>query len=188
MANDLDTYWDFEDFLRSTVSEQKDTFAFSCPTQAGLQPQDVLLGGLWLSGGAGLLPMGTDVCSSSSCIAVSCSSWVGGCGQPWVGARGSGGSVSSPGVAGRVGSEGALGLDVSETCRAGREPPAAPWPFMWSFFMWCTTAAALKACWGGRQKPHGEHLVLPGWLRGEGVVPLELMAAWAEQRTGLGEL
>lgn len=79
MANDLDTYWDFADFLSSTVSEQKDAFVFSCPMQAGLQPQDVLLGGLWFSGRTRLLPVGSAafsewLCSSPSLIPVPCSS------------------------------------------------------------------------------------------------------------------
>lgn len=79
MANDLNTYWDFADFLRSTVSEQKEVFVFSCPTQAGLQPQEVLAGGLWLSGTTRLLPVGSApfskwLCSFSSLIPVSCSS------------------------------------------------------------------------------------------------------------------
>ena len=67
MANSLDTYWDFADFLRSTVSEQKDVFVFSCPTQAGLQPQEVLVGGLWLSGRTRLLPTGSDPFSEQRC-------------------------------------------------------------------------------------------------------------------------
>lgn len=58
MANGLDTYWDFVDFLSSTVSEQKDVLAFSWPMQAGLQPQEALVGGLWLSGRTRLLPVG----------------------------------------------------------------------------------------------------------------------------------
>lgn len=79
MVNDLDTYWDFADFLRSTVSEQKDVFVFSCPMQAGLQPQEVLVGGLWLSGRTRLLPVGSGplsewLCSFPSLIPVSCSS------------------------------------------------------------------------------------------------------------------
>lgn len=79
MVNDLDTYWDFADFLRSTVSEQNDVFVFSCPMQAGLQPQEVLVGGLWLSGRTRLLPVGSGplsewLCSFPSLIPVSCSS------------------------------------------------------------------------------------------------------------------
>lgn len=80
MANLLDTYWwDFADFLRSTVWEQKDVFIFSCPTQAGLQPQEVLVGGLWLSGRIRLLPAGSGpfskwLCGFPSLVPVSCSS------------------------------------------------------------------------------------------------------------------
>lgn len=79
MAHDLDTYWDFADFLRSTVSEQKDVFVFSCPMQAGLQPQEVLVGGLWLSGRTRLLPAGSGpfsewLCSFPSLVPASCSS------------------------------------------------------------------------------------------------------------------
>lgn len=77
----LDTYWDFADFLSSTVSEQKEVFVFSCPMQAGPQPQEVLLGGLWLSGRARLLPVGwmagpfsEGLWGFSSLILVSCSS------------------------------------------------------------------------------------------------------------------
>lgn len=163
MTNDLDTYWDFADFLSSTVSEQKDAFVFSWPMQAGLQPQEVLVGGLWLSGRTRLLPAGSApfsewLCSFPSLVPASCSSGVGGFGQPRVGTRGSDVSLSSLGVGGRVATMGVLGLDASETCITGRALSAAAWPFMCSFFMWCTTAAALKACWGGRQKPHGEHL------------------------------
>lgn len=79
MADGPDTYWDFVGFLSSTVSEQKDALAFSWPMQAGLQPQEVLVGGLWLSGRTRLLPTGRGpfsewLCSFSSLIPVSCSS------------------------------------------------------------------------------------------------------------------
>lgn len=163
MPNDLDTYWDFPGLLRSTVSEQKDAFAFSCPMQAGLQPQ-VLAGGLWLSGETELLPAGSDpftggFCSFPSLVPVSCSSRAGGLGQARAGTRGSDVSLSLFGVGGWV-VLGVLGLDASETCITGRVLPAAAWPFMWSFFMWCTTTAALKACWEGRQKAHGECLAV----------------------------
>lgn len=82
-------------------------------------------------------------------------------------------SLSSFGVAGRLATMGVLGLDGSETRITGRVLSAAAWPFMWSFFMWCTTTAALKACWGRRQKPRGEHLAMPGWAgaAGRGAVP-----------------
>lgn len=77
-AKDLDTYWDFEDFLGSAVSEQEDAFVFSWPIQEGLQPQGLLPGGLWVSGRPRLLspdrgPSSRGLGSFSSLIPVSCS-------------------------------------------------------------------------------------------------------------------
>lgn len=61
-GSDLGTYWDFEDFLSSAVSEHEDAFVsfvfVSWPTQEGLQPQELLPGGLWVSGRARLLSPG----------------------------------------------------------------------------------------------------------------------------------
>lgn len=147
-ADDVDTYWDFAGFLRSAISEQKDALALSCPVHTGLQPHD-LAGGLWLSGD----PFTGGLCSLLSLIPVPCSSGAGGAGQ---GTWGSDMSSSLLGMAGCV-VLGVLGLGASEPCIIGWVLPAVAWPFMCSFLMWCTTAAALKACWGGREKPHSEH-------------------------------
>lgn len=57
----------------------------------------------------------------------------------------------------------ALGLDTPCTCTSGRLLSALAavwWPFMWSFFMWWTTAAALKACYERRR----QEILLEGLL------------------------